>query len=43
MVSLKTPNIVNVPLLEAIHELKKVPVDGDLVFAARSVGICLGD
>jgi 6-phosphofructokinase 1 len=43
MVSLHTPNIVNVPLADAIHELKKVPVDGDLVAAARAVGICLGD
>jgi len=43
MVSLQTPNIVNVPLEDAIHELKKVPVNGDLVATARSIGICLGD
>jgi len=43
MVSLQTPNIVNVPLTDAIHELKKVPVDGDMIAAARSIGICLGD
>ncbi len=42
MVSLHTPNIVNVPLEEAIHEIKKVSVDSDMVKAARSIGISLG-
>lgn len=43
MVSLRTPDIVNVPLAEAIGDLKKVPVNGDLIRAARSLGICLGN
>ena len=41
MVSLQTPNIVNVPLAEAVHEQKKIPVDGDTVAAARAIGISL--
>ncbi len=43
MVSLQTPNIVNVPLAEAVHEQKKIPVNGDMVAAARAIGISLGE
>lgn len=43
MVSLNNSNITNVPLEDAIGELKKVPLDGDLVGAVRSLGISLGD
>ncbi|MGE5398263.1 MAG: 6-phosphofructokinase [Chitinophagales bacterium] len=43
MVSLKTPDIVNVSLEDAIGELRKVPLDSDMILAARSLGICLGD
>jgi len=43
MAALRTPEIIAVPLAEAVREQKRVPVDGDLVHAARSVGISLGD
>jgi len=43
MVSLRTPDIVSVSLEEAVHELRRVPVDSDKIKAAKSVGICFGD
>ncbi|TYO97779.1 6-phosphofructokinase [Desulfallas thermosapovorans] len=43
MVCLKGQNIESVPLEQAIGELNKVPVDGELVRVARQLGICLGD
>lgn len=43
MVSLKGTDIVTVPLIDAIKELRKVPLDSDLIHAARSVGISFGD
>lgn len=42
MVSLQAPRIVNVPLKDAIHELKRIPVDSDVLQAARAIGISLG-
>ncbi len=43
MVCLKGQLIEHVPLEQAIGELHKVPVDGELVRVARQLGICLGD
>ncbi len=43
MVCLKGQQIEHVPLEQAIGELHKVPVDGELVRVARQLGICLGD
>lgn len=43
MVSLKGQNIVPVPLEEATSKLRQVPVDSQLIQAARAIGICLGD
>ena len=43
MVSLRSTHIVTIPLEKAIHELRLVPLDGDLVATARGLGICLGD
>ncbi len=43
MVCLKGQSIDSVPLEEAVGELRKVPVDGELVRVARQLGICLGD
>lgn len=43
MVSLRTPFVTTITLQEAIGELKKVPVDHDLVQAAKAVGISFGD
>lgn len=42
-VSLRTPDIVTVPLEELIAENRKVDLQSSLVAAARGVGICLGD
>ncbi len=43
MVCLHGPNIESVPIIEAVKELRRVPPDSDIVFAARSVGISFGD
>lgn len=43
MVSLQTPRIVPVSLGEAVGELRMVPLDSDLITAARAIGISLGD
>lgn len=43
MVALRGTNIVAIPLQEAIHELRLVPLDSDLLVTARGLGICLGD
>ena len=43
MVSLQGRHIVAVPLADAVHELRKVDVDSDKIFAARAVGISFGD
>ena len=42
MVSLHGEEIRDVPIAEAIAELKTVPLDGDLVRTARCLGISLG-
>ncbi len=43
MVSLNEPNIDFVPLSEAIGHLRTVPLDCDIVTAARDIGISFGD
>ncbi|MDT8341921.1 MAG: ATP-dependent 6-phosphofructokinase [Longimicrobiales bacterium] len=43
MVALDPPEVKAVPLDEAVSQLKLVPVDGDLVNTARSLGISFGD
>jgi 6-phosphofructokinase 1 len=43
MVALDPPEVLAVPLAEAIAKTKYVPLDGDVVRTARALGICLGD
>jgi 6-phosphofructokinase 1 len=43
MTALKSPDLIAVPLAEVVGRTRNVPVDGDLVRTARSLGICLGD
>lgn len=43
MVALATPDMIAVPLAEAIKSRKKVNSDNDKVLTAREIGICFGD
>lgn len=43
MVALATPDMVPVPLADAIRERKKVPLDSDKILTGRDIGICFGD
>ncbi len=43
MVALQSPDIVLVPLEEALSIQKRVQVDGDTVLTGRDLGICFGD
>jgi len=43
MVALRPPEMVAVKITEAIGRLRTVPLGGDMVRAARSLGICFGD
>jgi len=43
MVCLKGQEVTTVPLKEAIEQLKRVPVEGNLVKTAKSVGISFGE
>ena len=43
MVALKPPRLDFVPLEEAVAQLKLVPLDGEHVLVARTLGICFGD
>ena len=43
MVALNPPKVSAVPLSEATARLKLVPLDGDVVRTARSIGISFGD
>lgn len=43
MVALDPPDVRAVPLKEAVSELKRVPVEGDVVRTARALGISFGD
>ena len=43
MVALDPPTVRYVPLAEAAHRMKRVPIDCDTIRTARELGICLGD
>ena len=43
MVSLKTPDVVTVPLEDVVGGQNLVDPNGQIVHAAKSVGICFGD
>jgi 6-phosphofructokinase 1 len=43
MAALRAPEIVAVPLTDAISRIRRVPVDGELVRTARALGISFGD
>jgi 6-phosphofructokinase 1 len=43
MVALDPPDVRAVPISEAVSEVKRVPVDGDIVSTARALGISFGD
>lgn len=43
MVCLHGTQIESVPIVEAVKQLRQVPPDGDIVLAAKSVGISFGD
>ncbi|HSJ13087.1 MAG TPA: ATP-dependent 6-phosphofructokinase [Longimicrobiales bacterium] len=43
MVALDPPNILAVPISDAIQQIKQVPLDSDSVITARDIGISFGD
>ena len=43
MVSYQSYHVDSVPIEEAVHQLRLVQPDSELVQAAKAVGICLGD
>ena len=43
MVAINPPRIDYVPLADAVARMKRVPLDGEGVLTARSLGICLGE
>jgi 6-phosphofructokinase 1 len=43
MVALRSPDIVAVPLEQVVGRVRNVPVNGDVVRAARDLNMCLGD
>jgi 6-phosphofructokinase 1 len=43
MVALRPPDVESVPIKEAISSMKKIPLDSDILDAARGIGISLGD
>jgi 6-phosphofructokinase 1 len=43
MVAINPPRIDYVPLADAIARMKRVPLDGEGILTARSLGIALGD
>ena len=43
MVALHTPNIVAVPMEEALHQMNRVSLDGSHVVTARRIGVSFGD
>jgi phosphofructokinase-like protein len=43
MVALDPPEVLAVPLGQAISRVKTVPLTSDVITTARSLGICLGD
>ncbi|MBI5424595.1 MAG: ATP-dependent 6-phosphofructokinase [Opitutae bacterium] len=43
MVASRPPDIVPIPIADAVGKLKTVPTDGDLIRTGRALGICWGD
>ena len=43
MVALQPPDIVAVPLAKVVDRVRAVPVDCDLIRAARAVGVAFGN
>ena len=43
IVALDPPDVLAVPLGQAIATIKTVPLDGDIIQTARALGTCLGD
>ncbi len=43
MVAFRPPDIVFVPLIEAINKFRTVSTDSEMALIARTLGICLGD
>ena len=43
MVALQSPNIVTIPIADALREPKRVDLGHDLVRTARRLGISFGD
>ena len=43
MVAFQPPEMIAVPLSEAVAGIKRVPLDGDTVLTCRDIGISLGD
>lgn len=43
MVALRTPKIIAVPMTEALHQMKRVDINGSHVVTARRVGVSFGD
>ena len=42
MVAFQPPDIVFVPLLDAINKIRTVPADSEMMLIAQTLGICLG-
>ena len=43
MVALDPPDVLAVPLVEAIAKTKNVPINSDILKTARALGTCMGD
>ena len=43
MIALRPPNVVEVPLRDALGKMKAVPMDSDEIVTGRDLGICFGD
>ena len=43
MVALVPPDLESIPIREAVGRMKTVPVDSDIIEAAREIGISFGD
>ena len=43
MIALLPPDVESVPIIDAIKNMKKVPLDSDILESAREIGISFGD
>ena len=43
MIAMDPPNILAVPIAQAINSIKVVPTNSDIIQTARDLGICFGD